>query len=422
MEKALGLECFLTESEGIDGKLKAEIRDFIVKERSFELPESENGKYCVLRVKATNWETNSLISLIAKKLRISKNHVHIAGIKDKRAITEQLMVVKTEKEKIEDLKIKDAEISFLYPTDKRLYLGNLYGNDFEVRVRECRNVDNVEFIKGELTEKGGFPNYFGVQRFGVVRPNTHRIGKLIVEENYKNAVMTYLCEIDPFEGEEVASARKFLKESGDFKEGIKIFPRHLEFERNLMAHLIEKPGDYAGALRNLPYSLKTIFVYAHQSYLFNRVLSRRMINDLPLNKPLLGDIVVPLDRHKNPENERVKVKDYNLEKIERNIEKGRCAITGAVFGYATPIAEGAQGQIEREVLEEESCDVNQFHIYGLPELSAAGLRRPLQVKTDIEHGTEDESTVLFRFSLPKGCYATSLMREFMKSGDIRCYS
>ena len=307
MEKALGLECFLTENEGIYGKLKAESRDFVVKERSFELPESENGKYCVLRVKVTNWETNSLISLIAKKLKISKNHVHIAGIKDKRAITEQRMVVKTEEEKIENLKIKDVEISFLYPTDKRLYLGNLYGNDFEIRVRECRNVDNVEFIKGELTEKGGFPNYFGVQRFGVVRPNTHRIGKLIVEENYKNAVMTYLCEVCPFEGEEVASARKFLKESEDFKSCINIFPKRLEFERNLMAHLIEKPGDYPGALRNLPYSLKTIFVYAYQSYLFNRALSKR-ITRIPLNKPLLGDIVVPLDRHKNPENELVKVR------------------------------------------------------------------------------------------------------------------
>jgi tRNA(Glu) U13 pseudouridine synthase TruD len=43
------------------------------------------------------------------------------------------------------------------------------------------------------------------------------------------------------------------------------------------------------------------------------------------------------------------------------------------------------------------------------------------VNSSIRYEIEDDSTVSFSFYLPKGTYATSLLREFMKSDNLRAY-
>ena len=352
---------------------------------------------------------------------MGRNDLHLAGTKDKRAVKEQLIV--TRNEHLGELNISDVEFELLYRTDKKLYLGDLHGNEFFIIVKHCKS-ENVENIKRELEERGGFPNFFGVQRFGIARPNTHLIGRDIVEGDFEGAVMRYLCD-NGNEDEWVGEARKNLRDTMDFSRALEEFPRGLNFERMLIEHMLKKGGDYAGALRSLPVTLRTIFVYAYQSYLFNRVVSRRINMGLPLCEPIIGDIVVPLDTFGNPENEFIPVKDFNIDKIGKNIKKKRCAITGAVFGFDSPLAEGVQGNIEREIIGNESDDVDaflrKFVIYEIPEINSRGLRRAMQVSTKVEINTEDDSTASFSFSLPKGCYATSLLREFIKCSDLRSY-
>ena len=47
-------------------------------------------------------------------------------------------------------------------------------------------------------------------------------------------------------------------------------------------------------LKELPKNLLTMFVYAYQSYLFNKILSERIKKNLPLNKAVVGDIILPI--------------------------------------------------------------------------------------------------------------------------------
>ena len=53
-------------------------------------------------------------------------------------------------------------------------------------------------------------------------------------------------------------------------------PVQMNYERAMLHHLVERPGDYAGALQVLPPKLLSMFVSAFQSYLFNLALSRRL--------------------------------------------------------------------------------------------------------------------------------------------------
>lgn len=111
---------------------------------------------------------------------------------------------------------------------------------------------------------------------------------------------------------------------------------------------------------------------AFTSYLFNKVLTTRLSSPGPLE----GDIT------------------------------GRFGPTGPVFGYKLPLPSGAPGDTERQVLEEESL--------GLGDFPGKGRRRALFVPlTGLDYRTGEN--LEFRFFLPKGSYATAVLREIGKT-------
>ena len=50
-------------------------------------------------------------------------------------------------------------------------------------------------------EKTGVPNYFGWQRFGKPRTNTHLVGEALIQNDLKEAVRRYIGNPSPEEGE-----------------------------------------------------------------------------------------------------------------------------------------------------------------------------------------------------------------------------
>src|SRR5512136_1147114 len=107
----------------------------------------------------------------------------------------------------------------------------------------------------------------------------------------------------------------------------------LTFERTMIAHLIDKPGDYLGALRTLPKNLLMMFVHAYQSYLFNRILSERIRAGLPINEPLVGDLVLPLNKLNLPDHDNpIPVTAENLDKAVKNSREGKAFVAGVLYG------------------------------------------------------------------------------------------
>ncbi|HID09311.1 TPA: tRNA pseudouridine(13) synthase TruD, partial [Candidatus Micrarchaeota archaeon] len=77
-------------------------------------------------------------------------------------------------------------------------------------------------------------------------------------------------------------------------------------------------------------------------------------------------------------------------------------------GFRSRLAGGVQGEIEREVLEEEGVDVSAFRRFK--RYSAEGGRRKiLETARDLRVSRDVVS-----FYLPKGAYATALLRGIMK--------
>jgi len=297
-EAAIGLEVYGTDAPGIGGRLKRSPEDFLVEEVSAYPPRFDGGPFTIAKVTAQNWEMNRLVRQLSKSLGIARERIGFAGTKDKRAITSQLMSFPVPADRLMQLSLHQIAISDPYPAKRGITIGDLVGNAFTIRVTETElHDDALSTAVADTTEQlealNGFPNFFGVQRFGAVRPITHEVGKWIVKGDLEKAVMTYAANPLPNEREESREARKRLQEEGDFEQALSYYPKIMTFERTLIGHLSRNPGDHAGAISTLPSNLQMMFVHAYQSFLFNRMLSERVRRGIPLDRPVEGDVVLP---------------------------------------------------------------------------------------------------------------------------------
>jgi tRNA pseudouridine13 synthase len=377
----------------------------------------------VLQVRARNWETNRLVGRMARSLQLSRSRVGFAGTKDKRAVTTQGFSFKLDGEPRTQVRLPDVEVLRSYRAVRALTLGDLDSNAFEIAITGVEDGSAAAaaafHVAEELKARGGVPNFFGTQRFGSLRPVTHRVGAAIVERDYAGALATYLGTPSPFETEDVAKFRQAAREGMPPAELLRWMPQRLDFERKLVEAMVQAPSDPLHALLALPRNLVLMFIHAHQSELFNRVVSERLARGVPLDQPTVGDLVVPLQASGSAlENEPVEVTEANLAKIARQVSLGRIAVTGVVPGADVPMATGASGEVERKVLEDAGRTAHDFVLDDLPRFTTTGVRRPLVMRVQgLRVDAADvrgKPAVRLAFELPRGCYATVLLREVLK--------
>jgi len=171
MERDVGIVGYLTSTPGLGGTLKSVPEDFVVEELSSPPPKSGDGRFTIATVRVRNWETNRLVREMARVLHISRRRIGFGGTKDKRAVTTQMVSVENvPPETVLALHLGDVEILDAYRSDSPLEIGDLVGNRFRIVVRDLvvEPEDAARVVtegERELRRAGGFPSFFGVQRF-----------------------------------------------------------------------------------------------------------------------------------------------------------------------------------------------------------------------------------------------------------------
>lgn len=413
-----GIKHYTTTNSGIGGQIKRRISDFVVheitpegralentalgewdgiKDEPLKIPENQNNaEYLHLTMEKFNLDTNDAIRRICRALYSSPKRIGYAGMKDRRAITVQrISVWNPDMQKLAEFRSRYVALRDAEWRPERIEIGNLLGNEFEITVR-C--IEMPEKALRETTEQcfrqmeKGVANYFGEQRFGGFRAITHRVGKEFIKGNIENAVMLYLTSPSEGEEEESAAARKNLAQTRDYSSASKQFPAKLRYERTIIHHLCKYPKDFVGAFQKLPKHLTYMFTHAYQSYLFNLVINERIENGIGINWTE-GDV------------------------LEDGIP------TSPLFGFDSVLTEGKAGEIEKSVLEKEDVELWDFKVKSFPELSCKGARKKIAlvpnhlkiVSIGQDEFSEGKLKMRISFSLEKGNYATTILRELMKS-------
>ena len=111
-----------------------------------------------------------------------------------------------------------------------------------------------------------------------------------------------------------------------------------------------------------------------------------------------------------------KANPENLSAINRLIERGRSFLTLPLIGFDTELAGGREGEIERAVLAEEAVSEEDFRVAGCLDMGSKGTRRAALCPV-LPEITFSGSSANLQFSLPKGSYATVLLREYIKGNE-----
>lgn len=262
---------------------------FISKEKSFFY---EDPIIWATLVKC-NFSSIEVIEEIAKYLEIEPENIKIAGIKDKHAITSQLISIrKGDIEKLYKLSEKYFFLKNIFSSKKENYIGNLQGNRFTVLIRTREPLSENDFSKKiELVKKSGFYNFYYLQRFGVPRLINAECGLAILKGEYEKALKIAFCDSKEREIPYFKNIRKEIEKIwGDWEEIEKItdfFPDTFKNERKMVNYLTKKPKDFIGALQQIP-QLVQIWLISFSSLLFNKKISFFIKENkkIPLSLPL----------------------------------------------------------------------------------------------------------------------------------------
>lgn len=402
-----GIGCYITKTSPMGGEIKRQAEDFYVEE-VLELDLVEEGNFAIIKVEKKNWETLKFVRKLAKMLGISQKRISFAGTKDKRALTVQFFSVSgLKKDNFENLSIKDAKIEFLGYSRREIRLGDLLGNNFRIRVLGAKNGEIFEKTKSELEEKS-IPNFFGEQRFGT-RGITHEVGKLILQKNYFEAFWTFVAKPSENEAEELRKIREELWNSRDPIYGLRELPKHLTYEKTLLQKLREGK-DEEKALLSLPKTLKMMFIHAYQSYIFNKLLSQRILDFGELKTIFEKDWACYISyKTKKPSFVDFTEVEINRDRVEFLIREGFATLALPLVGFETKL-EG-WNKIALEFLAQDDLDLASFKTEH-KEFSSSGAYRSAGIPLKITELKFDDGT--FEFYLPAGCYGTIMLREFLK--------
>jgi tRNA pseudouridine13 synthase len=444
LERLIGIEVYATASLGIGGTIRQFVEDFVVREmlvdgskaeinqsakRQVLGSSSDKNRYLLCVLVKRNWDMFQALRVIAEQLDVNTKQIHIAGIKDAKAITAQHIAVEgATAEEVQEIQVKDIKIHPIGYIHNKLSSYFLFGNNFHITIRAIRHPKStiekrITKIIEELEAKGGVPNFFGHQRFGTTRPITHLVGKAIVKRNFRKAVMLFLAKPSLYEHPESRQAREQLHATQDFKQALKNFPKQLRYERLMLRHLTKKPDDCVGAFRRLPVKLRELFPQAYQSYLFNKFLSRRITCGLPLVRAEVGDYVVNVERSGLPMLRMPKIASAEaLTEINKAIEAGKKRLAIPLVGFKQRRSLGVQGEVEKQILEEEGINQESFKIPAMPEITARGELRTVITPLNnfsLDEISEDPANsskqkVEVSLTLYRGSYATILLRELIK--------
>jgi tRNA pseudouridine13 synthase len=334
--------------------IKQQFTDFLVDEE-LGFPLTGEGEHLYLRVKKTDVSTIDVARRLAAVTDSTIAGIGYCGMKDKRAQCTQWFSIALSRDQESSLAEFENEAIAILETQRnsrKLKIGSHKTNHFNITLREVSGSQTALNEKLSSIEDVGIANYFGSQRFGRQMSNLTQVLQLM------------RSELNPAVGER---PRRFVRNR-----------RH-------------KNGMLYSAAR---------------AYLFNQLLSRRLQQE-NWNSYVPGDV---LNLDGTNRYFMVAAAEWDDE-LQARLECFDIHVSGPLAGVQDPkdkyVCHDEAADIEDGVLREFPLLVD-----GLRHFQLKAARRPLRFTPGaLAWQWLAPRELNLQFTLPRGSYATSFLRE-----------
>lgn len=386
---------------GTGGVYKEAPQDFQVEEIPL-YPCSGEGEHLYLWMEKSGISTREMLQQLTHGLRIKEQEIGYAGLKDTRALTRQMVSIPFKKiDQINNLNLKNCKIVNIERHTNKLRLGHLAGNRFTIKLKHTHPeaTARTEEIFAQLQQRG-VPNLFGEQRYGVLG-NSAKLGQLLVQRQYEDFCRIFIGDPGLIRNPDWKKSAEYYQQ-GNIQGTLDHLPKQMHDERRLLSALSRK-NSYQQAVLNLPRNLLRLFLSAAQSLFFDRLLTQRITQ---LDQLLDGDIAI---KHVNGACFRVE----SAADEQARADSFEISPSAPLFGTKVMLSTGQPGMNETTLLINAGLTLDSWQLGQ--GLTMPGERRALRVAlTDAKIMTAEEEALTLSFALPKGSYATSVLREIIK--------
>ncbi|CAE7680993.1 pus7 [Symbiodinium sp. CCMP2456] len=472
----VGINSFLGKHPGFAGDFQKQSYDFLVRELDVRNVPAKLATHCtpadllMLSKKcdpsAHVWftlakqrlTTPEAIAKLARAFQVPSKTFSFCGMKDRWGITAQrisfpssALVHEPQVSLFDSMAVGNAS-----PEAHKARLGGHGGNEFTVVLRRVTtdvSSDTLDMCIDAL--KSGFPNYFGLQRFGTGVVPSSEMGVALLQKNFQQVVELLLGS----RARRGTTFQAYCEASrGNFREALALTPTSCLLETSVLQYLSEHPGDYKGAIKCVPRHLRLLWCRSVASQVWNKVVSLRLQQDM---RVLKGDWVAA-----NSDDCAASVWPAEVRPLKQGEES--CTplskVLVPVLGFAAKLPDNESKHLHSHVLREMGLDLR---VFAEPEckdgISMPGGYRPLicrpsqltvrmlaypgnerseakarLVSTDLDQMLEDEPmassmrplssaklreptehlALVLEFRLPRASYATMAIRELMKGCPV----
>nr|XP_003405773.1 pseudouridylate synthase 7 homolog-like protein [Loxodonta africana]XP_010594235.1 pseudouridylate synthase 7 homolog-like protein [Loxodonta africana]XP_010594241.1 pseudouridylate synthase 7 homolog-like protein [Loxodonta africana]XP_023411239.1 pseudouridylate synthase 7 homolog-like protein [Loxodonta africana] len=397
--------------------------------------------YTAFTLRKENLEMFEAVGFLAIQLGVIPSDFSYAGLKDKKAITYQAMVVrKVTPERLKniekEIEKKRMNVFNIRSVDESLRLGQLKGNHFDIIIRNLKKqINDSAHLKERILEAietvkiKGFVNYYGPQRFGKGRKvHTDQIGLALLKSEMVKAVKLFLMPEDV--DDPVNTAKKYFLQTEDAKGTRSLMPEFKVRERAMLESLHRFGMTEEGCIQawfSFPHSMRIFYIHAYSSKIWNEAVSYRLATYG--SRVVEGDLVCLDGDFSDEHSPNSKVHVVTEEEESANTYTMHQVVL-PILGYNIQYPKNKVGQWYHEILSRDGLQTCRFKVPAL-KLNVPGCYRQIlkyphnlsyqlieghdtDVKTEDSCITEAGLSLLISFDLDPSCYATVCLREIMK--------
>lgn len=386
--------------------IKETPEDFVVREIYDLSGVGGHGTFAYYRVEKRGLSTIDAAVRLAAAAGVATDAVRFAGLKDKQAMTAQVMSV--EGGRVVNIKESDLAIVSIGGADEPAAGDRLFGNEFEITIRDLSKDESNRFMDGlAAVAEFGVPNYFDDQRFGAARSGKGFPARELVLGRADEALRLLVATPASIDfGEHRERKQQLARAWGDWRKCLQLARGW--HEEAVFGHLLENSGDYRGALKHVPRRERLMQLFAYQSYLWNHALDalvRNICKDPVELECELGRLAAWARLDKS-----------DLEYFE-NVDLRLPA-------HGTKCNDSRAQRALEDALKAEGIVMDQLQIDGIRGFEFREETRPAILLPDVveaDDPSDDERRsgqfkINLKLSLPKGAYATLILKRAAVAG------